>query len=80
MIEGSHLLFLTLYNMKKVIKKSQINKITNEISGSEKLKMLEMTNVQQNNEIDVRNDAISERSEIGGYAFAEDDNRMALVT
>jgi hypothetical protein len=32
------------------------------------------------NEIDVNNNAIAERSEIGGYAFAEDDNRMALVT
>lgn len=80
MIEGVKLFLMTLFNMRKVIAKAGKLKEEAMLVGSTQVKEIEMAENAHKKEIDVKNTQISEKNEIGGYAFAEDGNRNALVT
>lgn len=69
---------MTVANMSKVIEKSKEKGIRDE----QRLKEIEMTGIDREYEKEktMKTEGIDEKTQIGGYAFAEDDNRMALAT
>lgn len=69
MIEGAQVFFMTIENLDKIIAKEEEKKA--KIRNEEQVREIEMVGgFGENREIQLKDDRIAERSEIGGYAFA----------